>query len=275
MTACLQALRLAMIEFLYGCHYNIYPFYVDCADVGHTGCSRARVYIILAHKEHVELHVGDMYKLYDHIKDTIMKHVSTKPVDYLTATAGELIMEAQELAFQRRNRGKRLTVAWLHNYIRLFKFKIAPCCQSEDSMVRSLDFRGLLLPRERKVLSEVCKKYRKRFRRDPNQDSNLFVFLGDSASRNCWSAVSGKIPTLRRNTGRMWHVKSRRWLTGRERMATLGFPVDVETSTAMGLAEPLPTRCTKRAALLAGNAAHLGTTAVMQLLGMVSFTAKH
>ena len=138
-------------------------------------------------------------------------------------------------------------------------------------MIRSLDLTALLLPRERQVLQAACRRYRLNFRRDPHKDENLFVFLGDSSARLSWSAVSKKLPTLRRNTGKLWHVPSRRWLTGRERLSTLGFPVDESTARAMGVSKPMPARCSKRAALLAGNAMHLGNVAVMQLLGLVSF----
>ena len=92
---------------------HIYPIYVATSDAGHAGCSRDRIYILLAHKEKVEQLVPDVEKIYHQISASIRKHVATRPSDYLTATAEEVLMEAQLLAHRRRKQGKQLTVSGL------------------------------------------------------------------------------------------------------------------------------------------------------------------
>ena len=100
---------MEMVKILYGYHYDIYPFYVDCQDVGHSGCSRSRVYIFLAHKTHTQLLVQDMEGMYRQIVKAVRSHIGTAAVDYLTADRAEILMEAQDVAYTRRKQGKKLT----------------------------------------------------------------------------------------------------------------------------------------------------------------------
>lgn len=96
-----------MIEFLYGYYYRIYPFYVSTDDVGHSGCRRDRVYVILAHKTKVKMLV-DPYVIYNKIRKTIRSNVSTQPSDYLIAPQDEILLDAADVA---RIRNKQMTVA--------------------------------------------------------------------------------------------------------------------------------------------------------------------
>ena len=48
------------------------------------------------------------------------------------------------------------------------------------------------------------------------------------------------------------------------------FPVDAGTAAAMGVPQ-LPVACSMQAAAVAGNAMHLGSVSVMQLLGLSCF----
>ena len=98
-----QGLKIEMIELLYGYHYQLFSFYVSPADVGHTGTSRDRVYIIMIHKRKVRV-VHDPYKIYRRIVKTISKHVSTRPRDYLLASQNEILMDAADVARIRKKK---------------------------------------------------------------------------------------------------------------------------------------------------------------------------
>ena len=98
-----------MIELLYGYHYNLFIFYVKTSDVGHTGTSRDRVYIIMVRKGKVRM-LHDPHKIYRKIVKTIAKHVATRPRDYLLASENEILMDAADVA---RIRKKKMTAPHL------------------------------------------------------------------------------------------------------------------------------------------------------------------
>ena len=142
---------------------------------------------------------------------------------------------------------------------------------SQVSRKRKLpDLSGLLSCRERGVAESLDAKYRQRFGAEPSQDRDLVYHLGDSAERCNWSAVSKAIPTVRKSHGILWSPKRRRFLTGRELLATLGFPVTADTAASM-LVPPLPVTDTKRAASIAGNCMHWSTAGIVQLVALSCF----
>lgn len=130
----------------------------------------------------------------------------------------------------------------------------------------------LLTKRERGCISAFKKIYKKTFTGHAAQsDKNLFMYLGDNTSnRLTWSATSGRIPTLRMSGGRMWSEHAKRWMTGRDKLSSLGFPVTPEVSESMGVPE-LPVRDIKRASSIAGNAMHFASVTVVQLLALACF----
>ena len=70
--------------------------------------------------------------------------------------------------------------------------------------------------------------------------------------------------------GLMWNVSHQRWLTGRDKLASLGYPVTPETSAAMGVPE-LPIRDVKRASAVAGNAMCFASVGVVQLIALTCY----
>lgn len=90
-----------MIEYLYGDDYMIYPLYVDCADQGHFGVARARVYCICAHKARttILLDPEDVYRV---VTRLVTRHVRTRPSDYFVATHNEIMRSASLLATKRK-----------------------------------------------------------------------------------------------------------------------------------------------------------------------------
>ena len=116
-----------MIKFLYGSHYTLYPFFVTPDDIGHTAVSRARVYIIMVHRERVEM-VIDPYPLYEKIKETIAHHIHTRPRDYLIASENEISMDAADVARVRKKRmtvpGQLINECEKHHFLSLSKLSL-------------------------------------------------------------------------------------------------------------------------------------------------------
>ncbi|CAJ1404524.1 unnamed protein product [Effrenium voratum] len=129
---------------------------------------------------------------------------------------------------------------------------------------------ALLTDRERRVISGLSKEYKARFNEKAETNSNLVIYLGDNECRRCWSAVSGKIPTLRCGGGLLWNPHLKRFMTGREKLSSLGFPVCQASSSAMSV-PPLPVLDVKRCSLIAGNAMNFSSVGVVQLVALCSF----
>jgi len=131
--------------------------------------------------------------------------------------------------------------------------------------------RHLLNGREVRGVKFAAKKYKLRFNKHPKSDPDYFLFLGDTPSSwMCWSAVSGRLPTYRRNGGLYWHEQSESYLTARDKLASLGFPVTANTAMAMGV-PVIPLKDAFRASSVAGNSFHFATAAVVQLIVLCCF----
>ncbi|CAK9089666.1 unnamed protein product [Durusdinium trenchii] len=238
-----QELHMGIIHKLYGLWYNIFPIYVDPRDVGHSGASRARVYIIMAHKQKVAQRF-DCRKMYARISAAMKALVATTPKDYFVADKIDIQLEAARVARVRKRHLKPKAV--------------------------ELDY--LLNHREQKAVEDAKQIYWKKFHRDPMKDENLVVFLGDNPKRYlCWSGASGRLPTLRMNSGKMYIVKAKRWLCGREKLSTLGFPVSGDTALSMGVPR-LPVSDPARASQISGNCMHFSCILVIQLISLCCFT---
>ncbi|CAK9059291.1 Uncharacterized protein SCF082_LOCUS31435 [Durusdinium trenchii] len=144
-----------MVRLIYGKWYDIFELFVDPEDLGHLGASRARLYLILAHK-HKVVQKFDCRKMYEKISLAMKALVQTRPSDYYVAEPTDLKLEAERVA-----------------------------------RVQYLDY--LLNTRERAALNFVKSHYQKKFNRDPMLDKNLIVFLGDNPKKRMrWSGASGR-----------------------------------------------------------------------------------
>ena len=76
--------------------YHIYELMVDLADVGHSGAARKRVYVILVTKQYRI--IADPRHIYKEVVTSIRQRFTTRPRDYLTASALEIRCEAMEQA---------------------------------------------------------------------------------------------------------------------------------------------------------------------------------
>ncbi|CAE8625921.1 unnamed protein product [Polarella glacialis] len=242
---CTEDLDMGMIEDNYGDSYDLYQLFMSPSDSGHAGSSRYRTYVICAHTERtVCLH--DPFMLQAVISRKVSSNVATRPSDYLVATQHEVMLDAESVALQRR-----------------IPFEPG-----------NFDLSCLLTARERQSAKDYCEQYRIKFPgRDPEQDEDFCVYLGDSASnRLTWSAVSNRIPTFRMNSqsGKTFFPMFKRWMVGKERLASLGFPAHPIMAEAMCTPVVFATD-PKRASDLAGNSMHLTTCAAAQCIALSCF----
>lgn len=99
-----------MIKLLYGGHYNIKKLMTETDDVGHSGASRERVYLILSHKRKT-VEIADPVAVYEKIRNFIRQSIQTTPSDYMVSSDSEVLREAAQLAVKR---GMRAPVTRTH-----------------------------------------------------------------------------------------------------------------------------------------------------------------
>ena len=182
---------MEMLHILLADTFEFYKIHVDMPDVGHSGCSRRRVYIICSNRQRMRC-VRDPRDLATKIFGVLRQFPGTRPRDYLTASALEVQLEAFETCQVR-------SVRYKHG------------CK---------DFSYILTDREVDVKNTLDQEFRQRYRKRPASQPDLCYFLGDNPSFSItWSAASGRIPCLRRNaaSGKLWFPAKRRWLTAAER----------------------------------------------------------
>ena len=235
---------MAMISDLYGEAYSWYQLWAEPADAGHGGIGRKRTYCIGMHTEKSEC-LHDPFELWDCVREEIKAYVATRPGDYFTASKQEVLLEAQLLANRRSRRFR-------------------PQC---------FDMTYLLTEREARTVKLLQQHFYQTRRRRAEHDRDLVAFLGDSFSYSkTWSATSGKIPTFRRNakSGVFWSFRHRRFLTSKEKLLCMGWPVLDYVAREMQV-PTIPALDIQRAADMSGNGMHFGVVALMQMIALTCF----
>ena len=129
-----------------------------------------------------------------------------------------------------------------------------------------------MLPREIGVMRDLDEKFQRERGCPPTENDDLIYYLGDNPSwAATWSAKSGKIPTYRRSSGLYLHRKSMKFLSGQDKMASLGWPVTSDLASHMGTNKAVPILDAARAHFLAGNAMHLSNVSLVLLVGLLAF----
>ncbi|CAE7266532.1 unnamed protein product [Symbiodinium sp. KB8] len=231
-------LHVQILESLLGDLCNVYPLRVEPADIGHSGVSRARLYVIVAMKTARVL--ADPVQLVHSVADHVRARFQTKPRDYLIA--GDL-----EVQFEAFATASAAGVPFRSNV---------------------LDLSYLLTKREAHAVERLNELYTTRTGDRPESNPDLCYFLGDDPSFTVnWSAISNRVPVLRRNAGKIWFPAEKRWMTSAEKLLTpqlsymhllacMTFPVEPHVASSL-LVPAMGTRDTKRAAQLLGNAMSL------------------
>ena len=238
---------MGMLEDTHGSH-DWHQMFSTPSDFGFCGTARDRTWVIGSHSELTQCRI-DPYEVLEAIKCYFIDNeIQCRVSDYLIATEAEVRMEEMEAAQKLK----------LKNYI-------------PGSSPRSL----LLSHREAKVACELDEKYLLRTGHQPCTNPDLVYGLGDNADYCSWSAISGKIPTYRLSTSssKYWVPAMNRWLTSKERLLSMGFPVIGEVATAMRV--PLiGASDVKRASDIIGNSMHLQTSGIFQLLSLACFSPR-
>ena len=231
---------MEMMADLHGPDYELTQTFCEPADVGFAGSSRPRTYVIGAHSQKTTM-LKDPLELQEMLKSSL-KRVKTKPEDYLVSTRTEVQLEALSLARRR-------------------KIQYLP---------HTDDLSYLLLPREQDAVRGYSAEFTRRFGLDPAQQDGLFYYLGDNPGYALSWSAHGRLPTFRMSKGLLWSPKLRRWLTAKERLTSLAWPVTPSLSTGMAVPE-IPAMDIQRASDLAGNGMHFLNSAVQQLIALSCF----
>ncbi|CAE7226224.1 desi2 [Symbiodinium sp. CCMP2592] len=239
---CTKDLDMGMLDDTHP-DYDFYQLYSEPANVGFSGLSRYRTWVIGSHRRHATC-LHDPYLLQNKLTDAFQKHVAAGVPDFLVASSNEIALEASVRALH-------LGVPYRHN---------------------QKDLRYLLNQREEACRQELDAKYMQKYNAFPCANENLVYFLGDSAQFCTWSAASNKIPTYRVNarTALYWLPSHKRWLTSKERLCSMGFPCTTEVANAMQV-PLLGATDIQRASDLCGNGMHFSTCAIMQLVALSCF----
>ena len=229
-----------MMDDLHGPDFELYQTFCEPGDVGFGASSRKRTYVVGVHTSKTTV-LKDPCELQEMLSGQLRGRVSTKPRDYLVASASEVCLQCQDMC---RKRG-------LHYQ-------------------NGMDLRYVLTQRERIALNQYEEAFYTRTGQSARSQDDLFVYLGDNPSWSLTWSFHGQLPTFRLTPGLMWHTKHCRWLTAKERLVSLGWPVVPTIASAMNV--PLvPATDIKRASDLAGNSMHFLNCGVQQLVALACF----
>ena len=230
-----------MVEQLHSPDYEWFQTSCEPADVGYSATARSRLYCIGVHQSRASI-LKDPLELHEMVRGRIRSLARTLPQDYLVASTAEVQLEAQDMS---RRRG-------------------IPYCPA------ATDLRYLLTMRELEAVDTYSKEYFHRYGVEASAQDGLFFYLGDNPSYSLRWSANGRLPTLRTTNGLMWSAKFKRWLTAKERLVSMGWPVTPEVAGAMAV-PVIPAMDVKRASDLLGNSMHFLNTGVQQLIALSCF----
>ena len=189
-----------MLSVLLADMYDMWQIFTDMKDVGHAGATRRRTYLIFALRGAHEVIVDPPHLFKQLVSRTKEWCPGTRPRDYLTAQPLELFLE-EASASERRG-----------------------CPLPENALRRPhRSWFALLTPREQAIVRELNQAYQTMFGARPERDPDLCYFLGDNPSfSRTWTAHSHRLPTLRRNNGKLWFPSVKRWMTSAEKFLVMG-----------------------------------------------------
>lgn len=145
-------------------------------------------------------------------------------------------------------------------------------CTSWSRLEAADSLEYLLNHREIKELKNYTDEYVRRFGQNPETDPNAMFFLGDNTRFSyTWTCTSNAISTFRRQSGKFWVPRLKRWLVAIDKLTALGFPTTAEAASTLGLRQPLPVSDPSRGHSVCGNSFHLTNCAVILLLAMTCF----
>ncbi|CAE6950181.1 unnamed protein product [Symbiodinium sp. CCMP2456] len=139
-----------MIGHLLSTDYHLHQLFVDPADVGHAGVSRARTYVFCAHKQTCS-YIMDVHEMHYFISQDIRDFVQTKPRDYMVAPEHLRTLFQQQICRTRKM----------------------------DFVPGHSDDYWLLNERERFLVHQLDLDYVHMYQKHPAKVEDLIYFLGD------------------------------------------------------------------------------------------------
>ncbi|CAE6970572.1 unnamed protein product [Symbiodinium sp. CCMP2592] len=253
--------------------YLVIPLKVSPTDVGHDGISRDRLYVFCSHRK-TGRYLYDVHEAYACVSKKLRRYIQTRPRDYFVASDRDIHLDALRIAAQRRvqfvpeSRLKKLLCFQHVRSLCCYPVQHVWVAQGADDLSYLLNSREL----EQKEAYECL--YRQRFGSNAEEDEDCCVYLGDNVRWTVtWSASSGRIPTLRRSSGRMWNNSRKRWMCPVEKLACHGYPVTKEAASVLGV-PALPVLDPLRADSVCGNSMHFSNCALVLLCGLTCFGAR-
>lgn len=222
--------------------YHLYAFLVSPADAGFSLQSRRRQYTMLVHKTKAIL-THDPYETYETLR-AALRVTRTTPANALVATSEDIAREVQHLCAARG-------------------FPPPPA--------GTASLEALLNNRERSALDLYCAMWRSRFGSAPEEVPWCLFFLGDNPTKRATWSANCSMPSQRLNGGLLWSPWLKRMVTGKERLAAMGFPSFPHLAAAAGVME-LAALSPAEATRACGNAMHLASVGLMSLV-LLSCTA--
>jgi hypothetical protein len=231
---------VAILLHAVGYLYFIFEFpETNPGDAGYHLLKRRRKYVSLVHRTKVRVR-RDMVAVYGLVRVHTSQPTACLPQHALVADDAELQADLLRVAALR---GLPLTVG------------LAP--------------QHLLNARETASEAHYQQLYFERFGRFPNTDLTYIAHLGENSWSRCtWSVSSRQIPTFRTNGGFYWHSATSSWLTHRERLAIMGFPMYEPLAAAMHTRR-IELDTTQMASAV-GNCMHLGVVYMVLLCTLAS-----
>ena len=129
----------------------------------------------------------------------------------------------------------------------------------------------LMTDRERFLVYQLDLVYAQRYHSHPSTNRNLVYFLGDRFEYAITWSANGRLPCYRKNPARFLHRQSYRFMSGQEKMASLGWPVNAKLAENM-LTSPAPCIDPDRSDFLAGQSMHISNASIVLLMALCCFS---
>jgi len=223
--------------------YFIDEVYLDASEIGYEFLSRERQFLIFRHKTKTSS-ITDLSAMVAYVKARM--YVSGDPSDVLVASNDELHEEL-----------------WHHCNEKKVAF---------DPTQRSWEY--ALIASHHRYLKQYENDYKLRFQRDPKTVPALVFNLGDNPeNRYSWSAISNRLPTYRTGNTLYYFPHAGRWLTNREKLASMGFPI-YDFVAAKYMVPRLMIEDRNEVGWMLGNAMHLASITTIVVCALASVSIK-
>ena len=215
---------------------DLYDIIVLRAAPSHAGFAfirRPRYYFVLTLRGVAT--AGNLQELYDEVSSQFTYDISEWPSWVWRASQNELLEEEN-----RARQSARL----------------------EPLATPSSDWSYLLSDKQRGVLKQAETSWANKYSRAAHEDPMCVLDISQSSAR--LHLGRGVLPTLRTHSERIWSSARKRWLTVKERLACMGYPVYEDLAAAARV--PLDTISPTGPRFSPGNAMHVANLGIIVMV---------